>query len=286
MTVRGVYGRKPKLPATPGYEGVGIVEKNGGGLLGWRVAGRRVAVLNGLGGNWAEYVVIPARQAVPLPKSIPDNQAASFFVNPATALIMTTRVLKVPRGEWLLQTAAASALGQMVVRLGKHFGFRTLNVVRRQEAAEQLLKLGADAVVNTERENLLQRVKEITVSKGISYAIDCVGGELGSDVIRTLAPGGRMLFFGTLSDDPLRFSPRDLMTGSKRVEGFWLSDWVRQQNPLTMLFLFRQVGQLIDQGLLTSPVGDVFSMDKIGEAVQQAMQPGHGGKMLLKIAER
>src|SRR5206468_699626 len=122
LFVRGVYGRKPSPPATPGFEGVGVVEESGGGLLGRRVLRRRVAVLNGSGGNWQEQVVVPAQQAVPVPAGLPDEQAASFFVNPATALAMTRHVLRVPAGAWLLQTAAGSALGRMIIRLGRQEG--------------------------------------------------------------------------------------------------------------------------------------------------------------------
>jgi NADPH:quinone reductase-like Zn-dependent oxidoreductase len=100
LVVRGEYGKLPKLPATPGFEGVGIVEKSGGGLLGWRVAGKRVAVLNGFGGNWQQHVIIPARQAVPVPADLPDDQVASFFVNPATVLVMVRKILRDPNGEW------------------------------------------------------------------------------------------------------------------------------------------------------------------------------------------
>src|SRR5205809_7018513 len=86
LTVRGQYGRLPKLPATPGFEGVGVVEVAGPGWL--RIfrglkPGRRVAVLHGGGGSWQEQVVVPARQLVPIPDSIPDEHAASFLVNPA-----------------------------------------------------------------------------------------------------------------------------------------------------------------------------------------------------------
>src|SRR5215210_3485643 len=103
--VRGQYGYQPPLPCTPGFEGVGLVEE-GHGLLAWRVKGRRVAVLNSYGGNWAEQVVIPAKAAVPVPKDLSDEQAATFFVNPASAIVMTRYILKIPRGAWLLQTAA------------------------------------------------------------------------------------------------------------------------------------------------------------------------------------
>src|SRR5262249_21486169 len=117
LLVRGEYGYRPKLPATPGTEGVGIVEA-GRGLLGRLRVGRRVAVLNETGGNWQEEVVVPALRVVPISRHVPDDQAATVFVNPATAFIMTRLVLKVPPGAWLLQTAAGSALGRMVIRLG------------------------------------------------------------------------------------------------------------------------------------------------------------------------
>src|SRR5262245_42040303 len=106
LFIQGQYGKPPPLPATPGFEGVGVVEESGGGLLARRVMGRRVAVLNSQTGNWQEQVVVPARQAVPLPATMSDEQAASFFVNPASALVMVRYVLRVRRGTWLLQTAA------------------------------------------------------------------------------------------------------------------------------------------------------------------------------------
>src|SRR6516165_11455853 len=103
LVVRGEYGRLPQLPATPGFEGVGVVEAAGAGLLGRLRLGRRVAVLNGAGGNWQECVVVPAKQVVPIAKDIADEQAASFFVNPASALVMTQDILKIRPGTWLMQ---------------------------------------------------------------------------------------------------------------------------------------------------------------------------------------
>src|SRR3954470_4617039 len=120
LVVRGRYGVLPRLPATPGFEGVGVVDQVGPGFLGKMVKGKRVTVINGAGGNWAEYAVIPARQARPVPADLPDEQVASFFVNPVTVLALVRHVLKVPEGEWLLQTAAGSEVGKMVIRLAKH----------------------------------------------------------------------------------------------------------------------------------------------------------------------
>lgn len=283
--VRGLYLYQPPLPAIPGFEGVGIVE-TGKGLLAWRVMGRRVAVLNGRSGNWAEQVVIPARQAVPLPDWMSDDQAAMFFVNPASALVMARYVLKVARGSWLLQTAAGSALGRMLIRLGQHYGFRTLNVVRRREQAEELLRLGGTAVIATNEEPLAERALAITNGAGVPYAIDAVGGATGSEVVKALAPEGRMLLFSSLSGEPLQIPPRPLMNGHKTIEGFWLSDWVKRQNPLRMLALFSRLKQMIRQGILVSEVGATFGLDEITSAVQRAEEVGRQGKVLLRIGKR
>jgi NADPH:quinone reductase-like Zn-dependent oxidoreductase len=284
LMVRGQYGRQPPLPATPGFEGVGIVEE-GSGLLARRVMGRRVAVLNSGTGNWKEQVVIPARQAVPVPKELSDEQAATFFVNPATALVMTRYVLQVPPGAWLLQTAAGSSLGRMIIRLGKRIGFRTLNVVRRREQAEELLRLGGSAVVATNDESLEERVPALTGGEGVRYALDAVGGATGSEVARVMARGGRMVVYGTLAGETLSVDPRTLMVGQKQIEGFWLSNWVREQKPWTMLWLFRQIGKLMREGVLFSEVGKSFALKDIQAAVRQAEMPGREGKVLLRMRD-
>jgi NADPH:quinone reductase-like Zn-dependent oxidoreductase len=288
MVIRGQYGRLPTLPATPGFEGVGVIDAAGPGLLrllrGLR-PGRRVAVLNSDGGNWQEYVLIAARQAVPVAADLPDEQVAMFFVNPATAWIMTQAVLRVPAGEWLLQTAAASAVGRMVIRLGKHFGFRTINVVRRPEQAAELRREGAEHVIASASESVVERVRALT-GNGVRFALDAVGGATGKTVVEALAPGGRMLVYGTLSGEPIPLDPRALMVGQKSIAGFWLSEWIRQQGVLGMLKLFRKVQGLMRQGVLTTEVGRSFGIDQFQQAITQAQTPGRKGKVLLRFAEK
>ena len=249
LTVRGEYGHRPELPATPGTEGVGIVEA-GRGLLGRLRVGHRVAVLNETGGNWQEKVVVSALRVVPLSRHVPDDQAATFFVNPATAFIMTRLVLKVPPRAWLLQTAAGSALGRMVIGLGRHFGFRTINVVRRRQQAEELLQAGGDAAIDTESESIEDRVQAITSGEGVHFALDAVGGTTGSAVARSLARGGRLLVYGTLAQEPLSLPSRMLFLGVKRIEGFWLSEWADRQSIWTMIRLFRRIHELMAKGVL------------------------------------
>jgi NADPH:quinone reductase len=283
LYIRGVYAKPPSMPATPGFEGVGIVEAIGSGLLARRVRGKRVSVLHGGTGNWQEQVVVPARQAIPVPADLPDEQAAAFFVNPASAVVMTQYVLRVPSGAWLLQSAAGSALGRMVIRLGKHNSFRTINVVRRREQAEELLRAGGDAAICTADESVADRVMQITGGEGAPFAIDAVGGATGTALLQSLAPGGRMLVYGTLADEPIQIDPRVLMVGQKRIEGFWLSQWAPRQGVLTMLGLIRRIGKLFRAGVVTSEIGAIFPLDEVQTAVKQAVLPGRQGKVLLRI---
>ncbi len=281
--ITGVYSIKPTLPATPGFEGVGIVE-HGGGLLGWLRKGKRVAVLNDRTGNWREFTTVPARQVIPVPDDISDEQAACFFVNPATALVMTQKVLRISKGEWLLQSAAGGSLGRMIIRLGKRSGFRTINVVRRPEAIDELKSLGADEVICAEGHGITDHVAAVTKGQGVRFAIDPVGGETGSAVIAALAPGGHALLYGLLSGKPVSVDPRFLLDGSKRVEGFLLSDWAGKQNIFTLLKLFRRVWKLIREGVLSTDRVVSYPLGEFQKAVEQAMMPGKPGKVMLRIA--
>jgi NADPH:quinone reductase-like Zn-dependent oxidoreductase len=283
LVVRGRYGVLPTLPSTPGFEGVGIVEKAGPGLLGWLVRGKRVTVLNPQGGNWAENVVIPARQARPVVADIPDEQVASFFVNPATALAMVRHVLKVPRGAWLLQSAAGSQLGRMIIRLTRHDGIKTANVVRRREAIDELKALGADAVIASSDGPIEAQVRQVVGADGVRYALDPVGGDTGTGVFNALAADGRMLVYGTLSQEPLRIDPRLMIAGKRVIEGFWLGHWSRERSIPALLRLFREITHLMRSGVLTTEVGRQYPLDAIADAVREAEAVGRGGKVLLKI---
>ena len=290
MTVRGIYPRLPEPPATPGYEGMGVVESNGGGLLGRLFLGKRVAVAHRSGGTWAQYAVVPAKQAMPLPSGVSDEQGAMFFVNPVSAFAMTRRILAVPAGEWLLQTAAGSALGRMVIRLGQRFGFRTLNVVRRAEQIDELKAEGADAVVRfDEREHdpvqLREMIADIVGAGGVRYAIDPVGGATGSAAVNCLGKAGRMLTYGSLSAEPLTFDTRALITPGASVAGFWLTNYIDSLGLLAKIRLIKQVGRLVRNGILSADVGDGFLLADVCQAAEASEKPGRQGKVLLRIAE-
>ena len=283
LYIEGKYGLKPKFPATPGFEGVGVVEESGGGLLGRYLRGKRVVAMNDRTGNWAEEAVTSARQCIPVPSDLTDAQAATFFVNPATAIALTGSILTIPQGYYLLQTAAGSALGKMVIRLGISNGFRTINVVRRREQVEELKRLGGDIVLCEADGPIDEQVRSATKSEGVRFAIDPVGGEVGAQVVRSLGPKGKAVFYGLLSGQPVTIDPRFLITGGKSVRGFWLGDWVKAQPFFDKLKLIKKIRKLVRSGVLATEIGGTYPLEKVTDAVREAATPGKTGKVLLTI---
>ena len=274
----------PAPPYSLGVEGVGVVEESGGGLLGRRLVGRRVAVVGGPpNGTWQEHTLIDAKRAFPALRSLSDAQACSFFVNPLTALIMVRHVLRVPRGAVVLQTAAGSALCQMVRNLGRADGFRVINVVRSRAGAERLKANGAKYVIALEDQDLLQAVHRY-VPGGVQCVLDCVGGETGSQALRTLAPGGRMICYGTLSPEPIALPPRDIMMPMTKVEGFYLAAYLANRSLFERISLVRNTGKLIASGVLGTSVEQTYALDDIHEALEHARRPGRTGKVLLRLS--
>ena len=153
--------------------------------------GRRVVPLGVSPGTWAELMVVPAARLLPVPDGVSDEAAAQLVVNPLSAWVLVVDELDLQPGEWLLQNAAGSTLGRVVIQLARARGFRTINVVRRAEQGEELLALGADEVIVTDHEDVEERVREITAGEGVGKAIDAVGGELAGRIAAALAPRER-----------------------------------------------------------------------------------------------
>jgi NADPH:quinone reductase len=291
LYVRGHYsGVTPTFPASVGFEGVGVVDALGPGVQNLTV-GQRVFARNSQGGNWADYAVIPSAKAFPAPDGIPDEQVASLLINPASAILMVRHLLGVPRGEWLLQSAAGSELGRMIIRLTKRDGIRTLNVVRRREAAAELEALGADAVIVSTDGPIDEQVHEIVGPEGVRYAIDPVAGQTGTEIFRSLHQDGRMLVYGSLTGEPIRVGedPRFTLSGRRTLEVYWLGYWLPRLDDSgfypsgtpAIVRLIDEIADLMRVGVLLTCPGTKYPLDEIHTAVTEAESAGRNGKVLL-----
>jgi len=279
FVIRGLYGTLPQLPATPGLEGMGTVEAVGEGVQGFTVGQRCIPL--GTSGTWQEYLIVRTPQLMPIPDSICDETAAQFIVNPLTAWVLTTEELKLEKGDWLLQTAATSTLGRIVLQIAKLRGFKTINVVRRPEQVEELKSLGADEVICTATENVTDRVTEITKKVGVSAAIDCVGGQVAADVVRSLSRRGVMITYGRMSSDPVPLDVGPMIFRSSTIRGFWLSEWFRSTPPARQHEVCGQLVQMMANGEIVPPVDAKYDLGDVVKAVAHSEQSGRHGKVLL-----
>lgn len=275
----------PELPYILGGEGVGIVDACGAGLMARRLMGKRVAISAGPpSGTWQEYTLVDAKKAFTVPDSMSDEQAAMYTINPLSSYIMVRKVLRAQKGQWLLQSAGASALGQSVIRMAKEYGYRTINIIRNPEQREALMALGADAVIVAGEEDIVQRVAAITQGKGVPCAMDCIGGPQAGDMVRSLGLGGKLVVYGTLANEPLQLPSRDLMMPNTSIEGFFAGSWLGRQSMVSLLSCVRQVSKLAQKGVFESKVAEVYDMPDFLSALEAATQAGKPGKVLLKIA--
>ncbi len=285
LFIRGDYGIGPKLPGVPGFEGVGIVEKVGSGWLSRGLLGMRVAVLSEQGGTWANYCVTSAKTVIPLPKELTDDQAASFFINPATAYLLTRVILPVPLGNWIMQSAAASSLGRMVIRLGRHFNFRTINIVRKQSQVAELKQLGANAVIvaneQTTQEEFRNKIRQICLGTFPKFAIDPVGGHIGSLMLDALGQDGKMQVFASLSDRPICVHPRDIVVKNLKIEGFLLNRTMEQFSLRQKVKLVRTISRLHVQGIFGVEDFRRFPLSQLNSALAETESAPGGVKVIL-----
>ncbi len=279
LTISGDYGRLPRLPATPGLEGMGRVDTLGEGVRGWR-PGDRVIPLSA-GGTWSEYVIADAPLLLPVADAVSDATAAQFVVNPVTAWVMLVEELQVEPGDWILQTAAGSTLGRLVIQLGRLRGFHTVNLVRRPEQVAELLALEADAVFCTGEAGIVERVRELTGGRGVKGALEAVGGETGALALRCLRPGGVMLVYGLLGGEPLPLHNGEMLFRGLTVRGFWLTQWFRRNDPAHVAATLGTLMQLMADGHLLPPVEASYDLAQFPAAIAHAGRPGRQGKVLL-----
>ena len=273
----------PTPPYIPGGEGVGIVESAGGGFLANRLVGKRVAINAGPPmGTWQQYTLADAKKAVVVPAQLDDYQAAMYLINPLSSYAMVKDVLNVQSGRWLMLSGAGSALSQMVIRMGKLYGFKTIAVVRSGHKTQQLKKLGATEVIETDTMDLADSVYQATNGTGVDYVMDCIGGELLEQMQRCVTMNGHILIYGTLSSPNCTMYSRDLMMPSARISGFLAGNWLAQKTILQKLMILRSIARLAKLGVFHTQVDEIYPLDEYQKALKAASQAGRNGKVLFK----
>ncbi|MGX5721373.1 zinc-dependent alcohol dehydrogenase family protein [Shinella zoogloeoides] len=269
IPVTGAYRSRTTLPFVPGFEGVGEVTRLGEGVTGL-AAGQRVLPI-GTSGLWQEYLVRPAERCFAVPDDLSDDQAAMAYVNPLTAFRLIDAVkthFGTTSGQRIGVTAAASAIGRMLLALLADAGFRPVALVRSAATAARLGETFDGEIV----------VQSTLLLDGV---LDAVGGASGDALFRQMRPGGAFIQYGALSGAQL--DPALVMIRREEVafSFLWLRNWVHSAPRAAIEAAFAGSFAGIRAGILGSAVDSVFSLPDLPAALARQDDPSRAGKVLL-----
>jgi NADPH:quinone reductase len=225
----GTYGHMPPLPATPGTELAGVIEKIGPGVT-TRQVGHRVYTTARerpqRGGHYTQYLTTPAEATFLLPDSV-DFEAAAALANYQVAYHIFNDALSLRQGQTVLVFAAAGGMGNALIDLAKAANLKVISAVSSEAKARFVRDLGADHVIERKAEKIGERVSEITRGRGVEAIIDPVAGPAFTENIEMLAPCGTLLIYGALGGKTpldLLSTPR-LRRNSPAVRQFTIHTW-------------------------------------------------------------
>ena len=277
-TIQGTYGIKPPLPAVPGFEGVGAVAATGEGVTHLKPGDR--VLLATAPGTWRARAVLRAGALFALPPA-DDLQLAMLAANPPTAVLLLEQFVDLAPGDWVLQNAANSGVGAAVIAVARARGLRTVNVVRREAAAEQVRALGGDVVV-VDGPGLAERVHAAVREGGgdpsrLRLGLDAIAGRATGRLLRCLGPGGTAVNYGGLSGEPLTVDARDLIFLGTTLRGFWLVPWFQRASREEQARVFGEVGRLVATGALHVPVEATYPLTEARAACAHAARASASG---------
>jgi NADPH:quinone reductase-like Zn-dependent oxidoreductase len=279
--LEGEYAFRRRLPAVPGLEGSGRVVAVGDGLLARRLAGKRVACAPAAqaDGTWAQYAVASATQCFRLPGHISDELGAMALVNPLAAIGLMER-LKALHATSFVSTAAAGALGQMLLRLGRRRGLDVINVVGRPQQVDLLTQQGATHVLSTADRDFQNQLEELCRRLHVRVALDAIGGDTTAQLLAALPPGGRVIVYGGLARQPMMIPQSDVVFGNKSIEGFYVPTWLAAKSLPQLVLIERRVPRLLNREL-GAEVRARVTLNDAPQAIEDYRHSMTGGKILI-----
>jgi mitochondrial enoyl-[acyl-carrier protein] reductase / trans-2-enoyl-CoA reductase len=278
--IEGKYPVRPELPATPGFEGAGVVEEIGAEVRGVAV-GDQVILPHDLG-TWREAAVARADKLIVVPQAIGPEQAAMLKINPLTAWRMLHDFVRLEKGDWVIQNAANSAAGRAVIQIAHELGYRTVNVVRRKELIEELRAEGGDVVL-LDNDDLREAVAAATARAPIRLALNAVGGESALRLAKIVAPEATIVTFGAMSLKPLTMPNGLLIFKNLHFTGFWVNKWYEQASATERDETFARLFDFARRGLLQTKIERTYPLTDFRAAVQRAAQGERNGKILFAM---
>lgn len=270
LTGRHVF--VPELPAPVGIEGAGrVVEAGPASRLR---PGTLVAIPRG--GTWAEALAFGDEDVLPLPDGLDVEQAAMLSVNPFTAVGLLEGL---PAGATVALNAGTSAVSRLALAVARRRGLRAVAVVRDARVTDELLALGAAAVV-VDGEDLAARLRE-AAGAPIVRGLDAVAGAASGRLFDALAEGGELVVYGLLASDRVELPAADLVFRDITVRGFSRLRGYAAMSPERRAAIGAELVALLASGEAHTVVEARYPLQQVREALIHHQRADRRGKILL-----
>ncbi len=282
MFYHGVYFEKADSPSGLGYEAVGTITAVGPEVDG-SLVGRRFGTIPGFSMNrypvLAEEAVVPASVLAAVPESFSAVEGAAVWMQYSTAYGALVPFGKVASGDFVLITAASSSVGLAAIQIVKQQGGTSIATTRTSSKKDRLLALGADHVIVTEEDDLVERVKSITGGKGARIVFDPVGGDGMNTLGQATAAGGMIFLYGMLSGKPTPFP----MTAFGRKVGMFGYTFNELRETPAWEEMKQYIYEHLADGSFQPEIARVFPFEQAVEAYRYLESNEQIGKVVIQL---
>jgi NADPH2:quinone reductase len=287
LIIRDLYQVKPPRPFSPGGEVSGVVSAVGESVGGIKPGDR---VIGSVGwGGMAEKIKVPEARCIPIPETMPFDEAAAFILTYGTSYLALKQRAALKPGETLLVMGAAGGTGLAAVELGRAMGARVVAGVSSEEKLALAKAHGAESGVvypkgpfdDAGRKALTESFKGACGKDGANVIYDPVGGDYAEAALRAIAWEGRFLVIGFPAGIPKL--PLNLMLlKSCQVVGVFWGEWIRR-SPDQSAQNVAELLRLYQDGAIKPTVSATFPLEKAGDAIAWLANRQAMGKVVVTM---
>jgi NADPH:quinone reductase-like Zn-dependent oxidoreductase len=216
-----------------------------------------------------------------LPNDFPIEKASQFTLNPITAWGLLERA-DVNAGDWLLLTAGSSVVSKLLIQIARLRNINVIATVRNTKNTTILTTYGAH-VINIAEADLVESVQQITGGKGVKVALDAVGGKTGTDILKCLQPGGKLIIYSRLSADPVTFYNSDVLYKNLTIASFGLRAYLDSKRTEQKQEVIQSLIKIIGAPEFKMEVAAIYPLEDYQEAIKTVTEAKQEGKVLFRF---
>ncbi|MBL8423333.1 MAG: NADPH:quinone oxidoreductase family protein [Candidatus Accumulibacter phosphatis] len=278
LITRGQYQKQPQPPFSPGFEVSGEVLELGSGVQGIAIGDRLIAMT--AHGGYAQQVIADTKRCVPMPAAMSWKHGAAFPVVFGTSHVALSHRARLRPGETLVVHGASGGVGLTAVAIGKQLGATVIATANGPEKLEVARAHGADHLIDSSREDVRMRIKELTAGRGADVVYDPVGGDLFAASLRSIAFEGRLLVIGFAGGGVPQIPANHLLVKNVDVIGL---NWpaYAELNPQVMTESFRTLIQWYLEGAIKPHVSATYPLKQAVDALNHLISRKSTGKVII-----